>query len=197
MGPLQWLAVGLVAWTYVGVKRRADPNVIVCSLLIALGLVNYLFQKAGAGVQENALFELVFGVSVGVGLAFAQEEGLLLFGRRQAPEALRFALLLAICLRLVASTRLEPVRLLADPSFHREIAMREAAMTATVARIRATPGDVLCSNLACYRSGKPFAVDVFNCGQRIKTGQLPPDAITGLIANGRLTVVDQDPLLSW
>ena len=59
-------------------------------------------------------------------------------------------------------------------------------------------GDVFCgSTFACYQSGKPFAVDLFNCGQRVKAGKLPPDAVNMLIANGRLSTVDEDPLLSW
>ncbi len=197
VGHLQWVAVGLVAWLYVGVTRRVDPGVKLCSLFILIALLTFFIQKLGDGVAWNAQFELVFAVSIGVGLAFTHAPFLPL-ARRYSPEALRFAFLLAICLRLVASTRLEPVQLLADPGFHTEIAARQAAMKATVARIKAIPGDVFCSStLACYQSGKPFAVDPFNCGQRVKAGKLPPDAVNKLIANGRLSTVDEDPLLSW
>ena len=196
VGRLQWVAVGLVAWLYVGVARRGDPGVRLCNLLIVLAFLNYFLQKAGDGVAQNAQFELVFGVSIGVGLAFAQAPFLPL-ARRYSPDALRVVFLLGICLRLVASTRLEPVRLLTDRGFPAEIARREAAMSATVARIRTTPGDVLCDTLACYRAGKPFVVDSFNVHQRILAGKLPPDVILQRIADGRLTSVAEDPLLRW
>jgi hypothetical protein len=196
VGDLRWVAVGLVAWPYVGVTRRFHPGVQLCNLMIMLGLLIFFIQKTGAGVDANAQFELVFGVSTGVGLAFAHAPFLPL-ARRYSPDALRFVFLLAICLRLVAATHFEPVRLLIDPSFHAEIATREAAMSTTVARIKKTPGDVVCTLLACYRAGKPLVVDGFNSDQRIMAGNLPPDAISKLIASGRLTIVDEDPLLRW
>jgi Dolichyl-phosphate-mannose-protein mannosyltransferase len=196
-GHLQWIAVGLVAWIYSGIARRNDPNMQFCNLLNILALVMFFIQKTGDGVAYNAQFELVFGVSIAVGLAFAHAPFLPL-ARRHSPDSLRFVLLLAICLRLVASTRLEPVKLLVDHAFHAEIAARQAAMSATVARIKNTPGNVICSStLACYRAGKPFVVDTFNVRERILTGQLPPDAIDNLITTGKLTVVAADPLSHW
>ncbi|MBN9219247.1 MAG: glycosyltransferase family 39 protein [Mesorhizobium sp.] len=197
IGHLQWIAVGLVAWAYVGITRSADPNIRFCNLLNILGLVMFFVQKTGDGVAYNAQFELVFGVSVATGLAFANAPVLPL-ARRWSPQALRFVLLLAICLRLVASARVEPVRLLVDPSFHAEIAAREAAMSATVARLKNTPGDATCfCTLASYRSGKPFVIDPFYVQQQVLTGHLPPDAVTKLIDDGKLTVVKADPLLHW
>ena len=196
LGHLQWVAVGLVAWIYVGYTRRIEPGVQLCSIMTVLALLNYFIQKTGDGVSYNAQFELVFAVSIGVGLTFTQAPYLTL-ARRLSPDSLRCLFLLAICIRLVASTRLEPVRMFTDPRFHAEIAARQAAMSATVARIKMTPGDVFCCPLACYRAEKPFVVDSFNCNQRILAGDLPPDAISKLVASGRLTHVDADPLLSW
>jgi hypothetical protein len=204
VGHLQWLAVGLIAWLYVGLTlprpgsqaELGNQGVRLCSLMIVLGLLSFFIQKTGHGVADNAQFELVFGVSLGVGLAFAHAPFLPL-ARRYSPDALRSIFLLAICLRLTASTRLEPVRLLTDPSFHAEIATRKAAMSATVARIQMSPGDVAYTSLACYRAGKPFVVDLFNSGQRLMAGKLPADAISKLLASGKLTIVDEDPLLRW
>jgi hypothetical protein len=196
VGHLQWVAVGLVVWLYVGITLRTEPGVKLCSLLIGLALLSFFIQKTGDGVDHNAQFELVFGVSLGVGLAFAHAPDLPI-ARRFSPDGLRFVLLLAVCLRLVASTRFEPVWLLTDPGFHEEIAAREAAMSETVARIEKTPGDVDCCTLACYRAGKPFVVDRFSTRQRMIAGDLPPDAIGRLVASGRLTIVDEDPILRW
>jgi hypothetical protein len=158
--------------------------------------VNFFFQKISEGVASNAQFELVFGVSIGVGLVFAHVPKLPV-AQHYKPDVLRFVLLLAICLRLLASTNYQPIRLLFVRGFHDEIEVREAAMSSTIARIRITPGDVDCNTFACYRAGKPFTVDPFNCSQRIKTGNIPPDTLSKLIANGTLTRVIYDPLLSW
>ena len=195
VGHLQGIVVGLIGWAYLALKRN-DPGVNLCSLLIAFGIVNFFIQKSGEGVAYNAQFELVFAVSIAVGLVFTHAATLPLAQRFPA-EALRFAFLLAICVRLIAAQSLQPMRLFFDSDFHREIRAREAAMDATVARIRAIPGDVDCNTFACYRAGKPFAVDPFNCPQRIKAGNLPPDAISKLIASHQLTAVPEDPLLSW
>jgi hypothetical protein len=197
IGHLQWIAVGLAAWAYVGIARRTDANIRLCNLLNTLGLVMFFVQKTGDGVAYNAQFELVFGVSIATGLAFAHAPGLPL-ARRWSPQKLQFILLLAICLRLVASARLEPVQLLMDPGFHAEIALREAAMSAAVARLRNTPGDTTCSStLASYRAGKPFVVDPFYTREQILTGHLPPDVVTNLVTAGKLTVVNAGPLLHW
>jgi Dolichyl-phosphate-mannose-protein mannosyltransferase len=194
VGHLQWIAVGLLAWLYVGLARRGtgDPDVQFCSLFVVLALLSFFVQKTGAGVAHNAQFELVFAVSIAVGLAFAKAP-LLPLAERYSPHALRCALLLVICLRLLLPTPTDPVRLLTDASFHADIAEREAAMSASVVRIQATPGDVAGSMLASYRAGKPLAFDLFNTRQRIVAGQLPPDAIIKLLDSGRLTIVEDDP----
>jgi hypothetical protein len=189
LGHLQWLAVGLAGSLYLGITRRHDESVRLCSLLIVLGLVSFFVQKAGDGVANNAQFELVFAVSIGVGLAFAQAPRLPL-AQRYSPEALRILFLLALCLRLAASARLEPVRFFTDRRFHAELAAREAAMAAKVSCVQSTAGDVACNPLACYRAGKPFVVDAFSTRQRILAGQLPPDAFCKLIISGRVTTVD-------
>lgn len=195
-GHLQWVVVGLLAWLYVGFTRRKNPEVRLCSLIIVFALVIFFVQKTGEGVSYNAEFELVFGVSIAVGLAFTQVPFLPL-ARRFSPDALCFALLLAICLRLAVSTRLESVRVFTDRGFRAEIATREAAMAAMISRIKATPGDVACSFYAGYRAGKPMAVDFFNVRERMLKGKLPADAISSRLANGKLTIVNIDPITNW
>src|SRR5262249_39225420 len=113
VGHLQWVAVGLIASIYLAVVRRGDPAVQFSSVFIVFGLWTFFLQKTGDGVAHNAQFELVLGVSIGVGVAFARMPVLPL-ARRYSADALRVALLVVISLRLVASSRLEPVRLLID-----------------------------------------------------------------------------------
>jgi len=59
--------------------------------------------------------------------------------RRLGSEQAQAILLLAVCVRLLASKQLQPVRLVFDSSFRNEIAMRERAMTDSVERVRRSP----------------------------------------------------------
>ena len=94
-------------------------------------------------MDTNAQFDLVIAVAMGLGLAFTQ---ILLWpvARPLRSEQAQAILLLAVCVRLLASKQLQPVRLVFDRSFISDIAMRERAMTDSVERVRRIPGDVLC-----------------------------------------------------
>jgi len=133
---------------------------------------------------------------MGFGLAFTQIS-LWPVARRLRPDQAQAILLLAVCVRLLVSKQLQPVRLVFDHSFKNEIAMREQAMTDSVERVRRITGDVLCPVLVSYRAGKPFAVDAFNAEQRILADALPKNAITARVAAGTLTIVAFDPRTRW
>jgi hypothetical protein len=195
-GKLEWVSVGLVACLFNAWARRRDANVQLCSCLIAIALGSYFLQKSGAGVDINAQFDLVIAVAMGLGLAFTQVS-LWPVACRLRPYQAQAILLLAVCVRLLVSKQLQPVRLVFDRSFKDEIAMRERAMTDSVQRVRRVPGDVLCSALVSYRAGKPFAVDLFNVQQRILAGALPEDAIVARVAAGTLIIVEVDPHTQW
>ena len=202
VGRLRWVAIGLVAWAYVGWMKRAEPGVQVCSIFIGISLAVFLLQETGSGVDVNAVFDLVIAVSICVGLVFTQAASLP-FAHRVGPEVLQFVFVSAICVSLVGVRsfaglkNLPAVRLVFDPGFRREIAAREKAVAESVARVRATSGDVFCSTFVSYRSGKRFVVDAFSTSERIKAGALPPDAITREVARGKFRVEETDPLTRW
>ena len=198
VGDLEWVSVGLVFCLYNAWARRRDVNVQLCSCLIAIAAGSYLLQKSGAGVAINAQFDLVIAVAMGLGLAFTQVS-LWPVARPLRLEQAQAILLLAVCVRLLASKQLQPVRLIFDSSFRNEIVMRERAMTDSVERVRRIPGDVTCGRnmLVTYRAGKPFAVDAFNVQQRILAGALPKDAVAARVAAGTLTIVEVDPRARW
>jgi hypothetical protein len=193
---LEWVSVGLLACLCNAWARRRDASVQLCSCLIAIALGSYFLQKSGAGVDINAQFDLVIAVAMGLGLAFTQIS-LWPLARGLRPDQAQAILLLAVCVRLLASKQLQPVRLVFDHSFKNEIAMREQAMTDSVERVRRITGDVLCPPLVSYRAGKPFAVDAFNAEQRILVDALPKNAITARVAAGTLTIVAFDPRTRW
>ncbi|HEY2143757.1 MAG TPA: glycosyltransferase family 39 protein [Candidatus Udaeobacter sp.] len=197
-GELEWVSVGLLACLYNAWARRRDASVQLSSWLIAIALGSYFLQRGGAGVDINAQFDLVIAVAMGLGLAFTQVS-LWPIARRIGSEQAQAILLLAVCVRLLASKQLQPVRLIFDSSFRNEIAMRERVMTHSIERVRRIPGDVTCGRdmLVSYRAGKPFAVDAFNAEQRILAGALPKDAIAARVAAGTLTIVEVDPRARW
>jgi hypothetical protein len=191
---LEWVSVGLLACLYNAWARRHDPSVQLCSSLIAIALLSYFLQKCGAGVAINAQFDLVIGVAIGLGLAFTQISPWPI-ARWLGAEQAQAILLLAVCVRLLVSRQLQPVRLIFDSSFRNEI----ATMTDEVERVRRIPGDVTCGKYlsVCYQADKPFVVDTFNAEQRILAGALPEDAIAARVAAGTLTIVEVDPRVRW
>jgi len=137
----------------------------------------------------------VIAVAIGVGLAYTQIP-LWPLTRRVPPAVAQAILLVVLCARLLMP-QLKPMRMLFNPRFKNEIAIREQAMADSVERVRKTPGDVLCPMLISYWAGKPFVVDEFNAEQRMLAGALPKDAITARVAAGTLTVVKTEPGARW
>ncbi|HQR43962.1 MAG TPA: hypothetical protein PLX97_14805, partial [Gemmatales bacterium] len=191
IGHLQWVSVALVTWCYVGYVRRTEAHVNLCSLLIAVSFVVFFIQKTGEGVDYNAQFDLLIALSIGLGLAFSRLAFTPL-AARYSPSCLQGLLVILICIRLLISTRLEPIRVLVDSSFRAEITQMEKRMQDKVLLLQEHPGEVAGSTYASYRSGKPFTVDLFNISQRIRKGKLPRDIITGRISEGILLIVDSE-----
>ena len=193
---LQWPLVALVVWVYAGIALRNQPVVKFCNVWVIVSLLAFVLQRASEGVAENAMFDLVIALSVGIGIAFAKAHEMPL-ARHYNPERLRAGVLMAICIRLLTTPGNEPARLFFDPGFQEEIAMRDAAMRESVAKAKETPGDVLSAAIVSYRAGKPFIVDTFNFQQRVKAGELSNRALEDRIAAGTLTRVQANPYAAW
>ena len=196
LSDLEWVSVGLLACAYNAWARRRDASVQLCSYFIAIALGSNFLQKTGAGVYINAQFDLIIAVSIGLGLAFTHIPLWPVARALRSGQAQAF-LLLAVCVRLLASKQLQPVLLVFDRIFRNEIAIRQQVMRDSVERVRRIPGDVMCGALVSYRAGKPFAVDEFNAKQRMLAGALPKDAITARVAAGTLTIVQVDRRTHW
>src|SRR5947207_378029 len=70
LGRLQFILPAMVLWAiWAWHERRAKPARFT-ALLIGIALPLCLLQKSGAGVDENAQFELIFATTVGIGLAY-------------------------------------------------------------------------------------------------------------------------------
>jgi hypothetical protein len=169
IGRLQFILPAMVLWAVWAWPSRREETVRFSALLIGVALVTCLAQKAGAGVDENAQFELIFATAIGIGLAY---DGLpRLNWRRFTPHAVRLIVLGILIVRLLLSTRLEFAYVLFSPQY-RALAAEHAAVTrAETARVAAMPGLVACSNLVvCRAAGKPFVFDHFKTMMMVETG---------------------------
>jgi hypothetical protein len=172
IGRLQFILPAMVLWAiWAWAERRGKPARFT-TLMIGIALVTSLAQKSGAGVDENAQFELIFATAIGIGLAY---DGLQRDPLRTGWPAQTICLLVlgVLIVRLLISSRLEFAYVLASPQY-RALAAQHAAVTrAEAARTAAIPGPVACSNLVvCRMAGKPFVYDHFKVMMMVETRQL-------------------------
>jgi hypothetical protein len=162
-------------------------------LLVGATVATYYLQKLGAGVEDNAQFDLVFATGVGIGIAFDRlQSDPLRSGWTPAQITLLVAAVLVA--RLLASSRLEFAYVLLSPSYRGEAAQNVAAMHADVARIAAMPGTVSCENrLVCRIAGKGFVYDNFFVGQRMATGRTTEAEIGARLSTEGIKMVANDP----
>ena len=193
IGRLQFVLPALVIWAVWAWRERATDAARFTALFIGVGLASYLLQKAGAGVDENAQFDLVFATAVGAGVAFWRLPQLAR-GLRWTPRRVRLLLLAVLAIRLLASTRLEFAYVLLSPDYRAEAARNVAVTRAEAARIAALPTPVACSNLVvCRMAGKPFVYDAFRIEMLENTGRMSPAAVAEAMRRDRIVMETIDP----
>ena len=123
----------------------------------------------GAGVANNAHFELVFATGLCLSIIVLD-----LQGRFASIGRIKFDVGLAlICVtvgRFIFWPTLDPYLLVVSPSYRAQIAEKVIILQSEVERVRAISGPVNCSiRIVCYLAGKEFVFDDFAMSQRIKT----------------------------
>jgi hypothetical protein len=192
IGRLQFILPAMVLWAVWAWERRSAPARFT-ALMIGIALVTCLGQKAGAGVDENAQFELIFATAIGIGLAF---DGLQRDPWRTglAPHLIRAVVLGILIMRLLLSTRLEFAYVLFSPQYRAEAAEHAAISRAEAARIATMQGLVGCSNLVvCRMAGKPFVFDHFKVQMMLETGILTQAQLEALKRDQGIMLIDIDP----
>jgi hypothetical protein len=172
LGRLQFILPAMVLWAiWAWAERRTRPARFT-ALMIGIALPLCLIQKSGAGVDENAQFELIFATALGIGLAY---DGLQRDPWRSGwpAETVRLMVLGVLIVRLLLSSRLEFAYVLASPQY-RALAAEHAGITrAEAVRTASIPGPVACQNLVvCRMAGKPFVYDHFWITQIVETGRM-------------------------
>jgi hypothetical protein len=172
IGRLQFILPAMVLWAVWAWHARGTRAARFTALLIGIALPLCLLQKSGAGVDENAQFELIFATAVGIGIAY---EGLLRdpLHTGWSPQVISAVVLGILIVRLLISSRLEFAYVLFSPQYRAQAVEHAAVTRAEAARTAAIPGPVACSNLVvCRMAGKPFVYDHFYVTQLFETGRM-------------------------
>ena len=193
LGRLQFILPAMGLWAIWAWHERRSKPARLTALVIGIALVLCFAQKSGAGVDENAQFELIFATALGMGLAY---DGLLRDPLRTgwSQKAIAILVLGILIVRLLISSRLEFAYVLFSPQY-RALAAENAAVTrAEAVRVAAIPGPVACQNLVvCRMAGKPFVYDHFWITQLVETGRMTWQQVEQLARRQAIVKDDEDP----
>jgi hypothetical protein len=193
LGRLQFILPAMVLWAIWAWHESRSKPARFTALLIGIALPLCLLQKSGAGVDENAQFELIFATAVGIGLAY---DGLRRDPLRTgwSPDRISVIVLGILIVRLLLSTRLEFAYVLFSPQYRAQAAEHAAVTRAEAARVAAIPGPVACQNLVvCRMAGKPFVYDHFWITQMVETGRMTWQQVEQLARRNAIVRDNTDP----
>ncbi len=183
----------MVMWAVWAWSERHKRPARFTALTIGIALPLCLIQKTGAGVDENAQFELIFATALGIGLAF---DGLQRDPWRSgwSPNTISVLVLGVLIVRLLISSRLEFAYVIFNPQYRALAAEHAAVARAEAARVAAMPGSVGCQNLVvCRMAGKPFVYDHFKVMMLFETKRLTPQQLMDITRREGITLDDTDP----
>jgi hypothetical protein len=168
--------------------RNHYTNLIVLYVLFS-GILG-IFIMGGEGVGQNAIFDLIIGLTIMSGLvvhqlaALADQQTV----TRSSVQTMSMLILLLPVLLVIPQT-LKDIRTL--PS---DLKNQEALVAHDIALIKAQPGPAMCEELAlCYWARKSFEVDFFMTGQKIRKGVIPENNLSRLINSRYFSVVQLYP----
>jgi len=177
IGRLQFVLPVIGFWiVWLGSAPPSTAKNVTAILVMASFVVNEL-ALTGAGVANNAQFELVFSTGLCLSIIARDLQGrLATIGRMRFDVGL--ALIAVMVARFILWPALDPYLLVVSSSYRANIAEKVAILESEIERVRVIPGPVNCSiRSVCYLAGKDFVFDDFAMSQRIKTGHATEDHI--------------------
>jgi hypothetical protein len=194
IGRLQFIAPALIVAAVWATYRRRNPAAQFVSIFMVLAFLSYAGQVPADGVADNAMFELVVAVAIGIGCAFDDLKAIPAV-RRWGLERSQVLVVCILMARLLISARLSPYLVLLSPDFRSSLNDRISVMKAETARISAIPGPVVCEvvPLACRFAGKAFVFDAFTVGQLVAAGRISQAELSKKISDGKLRFEAIDP----
>ncbi|ESA38271.1 membrane protein [Leptolyngbya sp. Heron Island J] len=178
---LNWLHPAFL-WIFYGVGANWKSHKKYAWLVMVYFLVSLIVAAAiagGQGVDYNSVFDVLMGLILllGTGLDRVKHRAKVLKPRLGWIVVLALPVLLALpSVGLVDELK----------AFETE----KVSTAAVIDAIATTDGPVMCEMLAlCYWAGHPFEVDLFNTGQKIKTGTMAETVLTNLIEQQHFAII--------
>ena len=191
-GRLQWVAPALVLWAVWAWSERGKPLAGFTALYVGIALIACLAQWAAESVLDNAQFDLVIAVAIGLGIAY-DRVGATPLATRYDVENLRTVMIAVLVVRLVATGRIEPALILFDGEYRALFSQHATIVRQEAARVAAIPGSVTCSYpLVCRMAGKAFVVDNFKTEQLVAMGRLTQRDFEELLRQRGITTANID-----
>lgn len=146
---------------------RHDFRLTTLSLFAALAIILGILQRFGAGVSQNAHFDAIIGVAILLGVVLSS------LSSRELSTATRLALM---TLAIAPAAGKDLVNIPNRVDDWRELARTDEEWSDAIRFLAAQPGPIACERPAlCYWAGKPYQLDFFNYGQKLRLGHDPWD----------------------
>ncbi|WP_162875577.1 ArnT family glycosyltransferase [Sphingomonas crusticola] len=156
----EMLLAGLLAYS-----RPRDPRISLLLIFAPIAVLVGIFERLGVGVSQNAHFDGAIALTILAGIVLSCG----MIGLRSV--WLRLAVLAVMVAPLAARVARKAPENLREASAMKQTDARWQQAIALLAR---QPGAVACERPAlCYWSGKPYALDVSNYGQKLRKGHDP------------------------
>jgi len=178
------LAALAVAWA----ALPADRGIVLGLAIVLASSVVAIPLSGGAGVFYSVMFDVLIGLSIGVGAIVSAAGVLTARSARSSLIAFVLPLALSLCILLPAPASL--ARALNHVFGNAWLARYAAAGVEDTDYLRDREGSVFCEKLAiCYWAGKAFEVDHFNAHQATLIGKLDATVLHEKISNRHFQVI--------
>ncbi len=162
----------IVAWA----ALPTDRGVTLGLALAAAGSAVALGFSGGAGVYYSVMFDVLIGLSIGVGAVVARAQPMV--GQTPHPALVAYLLPLVLCLSILLPAPASLGRALNHVFGNEQLARLAKAGVSDTDYLADQPGPAFCEKLAiCYWAGKVFEVDHFNAHQAVLMGRLDEKAL--------------------
>ena len=196
LGRLQWILPALVVGAVWAAHARRTSLARFLALYVGIGILSHFVQWTGGDVLDSAQLDLVIAAAICLGIAL-DRGGELPFVRRIGEQQVRAVIILLLITRILATERVEPLLLLADPAYRSEFYANAAVMRDEATRVAALEGPIACTNkLVCRMAGKPFLYDDFRTEMILATEAPPGTLVADLLQQHGLVYFHNDPRTS-
>jgi len=139
---------------------KSDFRLTILAWFAVLAVVLGIFERFGAGVSQNAHFDAVIAIAILLGITLSS------FSRRHLSTVTRLALMTLVVAPAAGKDLVTVPRRIAD---WRDMNRTDEAWRDAVRFLAERPGPIACEMpTLCYWSGKDYALDFSNYGQKLR-----------------------------